>query len=155
MKNKDLVRPRDRFLVFGSPSIGNDEITEVVDSLKVGWLGTGPKVQRFEEAFRSYKKAPFAVAVNSCTAALHLSMLASGIGPGDEVITTAMTFCATINAIIHSGATPVLVDCDKSTYCIDPEQIISRISKKTKAILPVHFAGYPCDMDRINEIAKR
>ncbi len=155
MKNKALIRSRDRFLVFGSPSIGEDEINEVVDSLKAGWLGTGPKVQQFEEAFKVYKKAPFAIALNSCTAALHLSMLATGIGPGDEVITTAMTFCATINAIIHSGATPVLVDCDKDTHCIDPEQIVSKISKKTKAILPVHFAGHPCDMDKIMQIANK
>jgi len=114
------VRSKDDFLVFGNPLIGNEEIEEVVASLRSGWLGTGPKVQRFEELFRNYKGSLYARAVNSCTAALHLSLLAAKIGPGDEVISTAMTFCATINAIIHSGATPVLVDCLPDTMNISP-----------------------------------
>ncbi|NEQ89148.1 MAG: UDP-4-amino-4,6-dideoxy-N-acetyl-beta-L-altrosamine transaminase, partial [Moorea sp. SIO2I5] len=108
MKNSLPIRPKERFLVFGSPAIEDAEIQEVVTSMKTGWLGTGPKVAQFENDFRTYKKAKYAVAVNSCTAALHLSMLAAGLQPGDEVITTAVTFCATVNAIIHAGATPIL-----------------------------------------------
>jgi len=149
------IRPKDRFLVFGSPMIGQEEIDEVVASIKVGWLGTGPKVARFENDFKIYKGASHAVAVNSCTAALHLSMLIAGVGPGDEVITTPLTFCATVNAIIHAGATPVLADVDRISMNIDPEQVLAKITPKTKAILPVHFAGRPCEMDRLGEIAQR
>jgi len=147
------VREKGNFLIFGSPDIGEAEIQEVAASLRSGWLGTGPKVQKFENDFKAYKQANFAVAVNSCTAALHLSMLAAGIGPGDEVITTAMTFCATVNAIIHSGATPVLVDCDPLTYCIDPRAIEKKITPKTRAVVLVHFAGNACDMEMIMAIA--
>ena len=146
---------RDKTLVFGSPLIGQDEIDDVVDSLQSGWLGTGPKVKSFETKFSDYTDSKYAVAVNSCTAALHLSLLSSGVGVGDEVITTPMTFCATINAIIHTGATPVLADCDHSTYCIDPEAIQKAITPRTKAILPVHFAGMSCDMFSIMDIAKQ
>ena len=149
------VRPKNKFLVFGSPAIEEAEISEVVASLKSGWLGTGPKVARFEEDFRNYKGASHAVAVNSCTAALHLSMLAAGLKPGDEVITTAMTFCATVNAIIHAGATPVLADIDPHTMNIDPEQVEAKITSKTRGILPVHFAGRACNMDAITRIAKK
>ncbi|MDP2923623.1 MAG: DegT/DnrJ/EryC1/StrS family aminotransferase [Candidatus Omnitrophota bacterium] len=149
------ARDKKNFLVFGSPEIGEAEISEVVVSLRSGWIGTGPKVQQFEENFRIYKKAPFAVAVNSCTAALHLSMLACGIKPGDEVITTAMTFCSTVNAIIHCGAIPVLADCDSANRCIDPQSIKDKITRMTKAIIPVHFAGYACDMDVIMSIADK
>lgn len=148
------VRSKDEFLVFGAPKIEQPEIDEVVDCLKSGWVGTGPKVHQFENLFSEYKGVKHAIAVNSCTAALHLSMLAANIGPGDEVITTPMTFCATINAIIHCGATPVLADCDRRTMNILPEEIEKKITSKTKAILPVHFAGYPCDMERINELAR-
>ncbi len=149
------VRPRDRFLVFGSPAIEEAEIREVVASMESGWLGTGPKVARFENDFREYKGARFAVAVNSCTAALHLSILAAGIRPGEEVITTPLTFCATVNAIIHSGAVPVLADIDPKTMNLDPEQVERRISSRTRAILPVHFAGRPCDMDALCDVAAR
>lgn len=147
------VRPKERFLVFGRPAIEDDEIREVVDSLKSGWLGTGPKVARFEQDFRRYKGWGEPVALNSCTAALHLSILAAGIGPGDEVITTAMTFCATVNAIIHAGATPVLADIDPVTMNIDPDQVAARITRRTKAIIPVHFAGRACKMDELTAIA--
>jgi dTDP-4-amino-4,6-dideoxygalactose transaminase len=146
---------RPNYLVFGAPQIHDDEIREVVDSLRSGWLGTGPKVARFEKMFADYTGAEHAVALNSCTAALHLSMLVAGFGPGDEVITTPMTFCATVNAIIHSGATPVLVDCDRETQLIDPQRIEDAITPKTRAIVPVHFAGRPCDMDAISDIAQR
>ncbi len=149
------IRPHDRFLVFGSPMIEEAEIDEVVASLRSGWLGTGPKVARFEEDFRNYKSSPHAIAVNSCTAALHLSMLAAGLQPGDEVITTAMTFVATVNAIIHAGLTPVLADIDPITMNIDPRSIEQKITSRTKAILPVHFAGRACDMDAICDIANR
>lgn len=111
---------RKIFLVYGSPLIEEPEIKEVEVSLISGWLGTGPRVARFEELFREYKGSRFAMALNSCTAALHLSLLALGLKQGDEVITTPMTFCATVNAIIHSGATPVLADCQKDTMNISP-----------------------------------
>ena len=146
---------RDRFLVYGAPHIGEEEIEEVVACLRSGWIGTGPRVAELERAFASYRRSEHAVAVSSCTAALHLSLLASGFEPGDEVITSPMTFCATANAIIHAGLTPVLADIDVVTQNIDPEQIEARITSKTRAILPVHFAGRPCDMERITALAER
>ncbi|MEG4011007.1 MULTISPECIES: DegT/DnrJ/EryC1/StrS family aminotransferase [unclassified Microcoleus] len=152
MKN-DPIRPKDRFLVFGAPAIEDAEIQEVVATMKTGWLGTGPKVRLFQDEFNAYKGSQYAVAVNSCTAGLHLSVLAAGLQPGDEVITTPMTFCATVNAIIHAGATPVLADVDPVTMNIDPAQVEAKITPKTKAILPVHFAGRPCDMDALCSIA--
>ena len=146
---------RKSFLVFGAPKIEQSEIDEVVASLQSGWLGTGPKVARFEQAFSAYKGAKHVAALNSCTSALHLSILSAGIGQGDEVITTPMTFCATVNAIIHAGATPVLADVKPDTMNIDPEDIKRKITSRTRAILPVHFAGRPCDMDAILDIARR
>lgn len=146
---------RDEFLVFGAPQIEQAEIDEVVDSLRSGWLGTGPKVARFETDFAAYKGASHAVAVSSCTAALHLSMLAAGIEPGDEVITTPLTFAATVNAIIHAGGTPVLADIEPLTQNIDPRAVEACITPRTKAIIPVHFAGRPCDMDALCDIAER
>lgn len=154
MKGKP-VRPKERFLVFGAPAIEDDEINEVVASMRSGWLGTGPKVARFEEDFGNYKGARHAAAVSSCTAALHLSILAAGLKPGDEVITTAMTFCATVNAVIHAGATPVLADVEPDTMNIDPRDVEKRITPKTRAILPVHFAGRACGMDALCGIARR
>ncbi len=149
------VRPPERFLVFGAPAVEEAEIAEVVASLRSGWLGTGPKVQRFEEDFKRYQQAQHAIAVSSCTAALHLSLLASGIRAGDEVITTPLTFCATVNAIIHAGATPVLADVDPRSMNIDPDRVQERITPRTRALVPVHFAGRPCEMDRLMEIAGR
>ncbi len=146
---------RDSFLVFGQPDIRQEEIDEVVDSLKKGWLGTGPKVRRFEEFFAAYKDTPYSAAVNSCTAALHLSCIALGLKPKDEVITTAMTFCSTVNAIIHAGATPVLADIDPVTLNVSVEGIERKITKRTKAVIVVHFAGRPCDMDSIMALARR
>jgi dTDP-4-amino-4,6-dideoxygalactose transaminase len=146
---------RNEFLVFGSPLIGEAEIEEVISCLQSGWIGTGPKVNCFENDFRNYIGAHNATAVNSCTAALHLSILAAGIKPGDEVITTAMTFCATVNAIIHTGAKPVLVDCNPETFCLDVTQIEDKITSRTKAIIPVHFAGSACKMDKIVTIAEK
>jgi len=148
---------KNEYIVFGKPDIQQDEIDEVVDTLKSGWLGTGPKVKRFEKEFAAYKSIDTknVSAVNSCTAALHLSLLAAGITEGDEVITTGLTFCATVNAIIHSKATPVLVDIEPDFYNIDPEKIEEKITPKTKAIIPVHFSGVACDMDKIMTIAKK
>ena len=149
------VRKKDNFLIFGAPLIEEPEIEEVVKCMRRRWIGTGPKVREFEKDIAAFKGAKHAIALNSCTAALHLSMLATGIGPGDEVITTPMTFCATVNAIIHCGATPVLVDCDRYTMNILPEEIEKNITSKTKAILPVHFAGRCCEMDSIMDLARK
>ncbi|HET7536322.1 MAG TPA: DegT/DnrJ/EryC1/StrS family aminotransferase [Candidatus Didemnitutus sp.] len=147
---------RDNFLVFGSPKIGEAEIEEVVKTLRGGWIGTGPKVAQFERDFSQYKgNKGFPVAVNSCTAALHVSMIAAGLKPGDEVITTPMTFCATVNSIIHAGLTPVLADIDPKTLNISPAEIARRITPKTKAIIVVHFAGRSCDMDPIMALAAK
>jgi dTDP-4-amino-4,6-dideoxygalactose transaminase len=146
---------RKDFLVFGKPRIEQPEIDEVVASLEAGWLSTGPKVARFEELFGEYIGAPHAKALNSCTAGLHLSLLVAGVGPGDEVITTPMTFAATGNAITHVGARPVFVDVDPVSMNIDPTLIEAAITARTKAVIPVHFAGRPCEMDSITETAKR
>lgn len=146
---------RDKFLVFGQPIIEQPEIDEVVDSLKSGWIGTGPKVHKFEEMFAKYKGIKYAMALNSCTAALHLSMLALGIKPSDEVIVPTMTFAATANTVVHVGAIPVFADCEKDTINIDPKDIERKITAKTRAIIPVHFAGRSCNMDAIIDIAKK
>lgn len=143
------------FLVFGQPLIEVDEIDEVNDSLKKAWLGTGPKVHQFEEDFAKYKGLKYAAAVNSCTAALHLSCLSLGLGPGDEVITTAMTFCASVNAILHAGAVPVIADIEPHTLNVTAETIEKKISKRSKAILVVHYAGRVCPMAEIMDIAKK
>ncbi|HLF57732.1 MAG TPA: DegT/DnrJ/EryC1/StrS family aminotransferase [Thermoanaerobaculia bacterium] len=149
------IRGRDRFLVFGAPAIGEEEIEEVVATLRSGWLGTGPRVARFEEEFRRYKGADHAVAVGSCTAALHLSMLAAGLGPGDEVIVPALTFAATANAVLHAGATPVLADVDAVSFNLDPEDLARKIGPRTRAVVPVHFAGRPCAMEPILDLVAR
>lgn len=148
---------REKFLVFGAPDVQHAEIDEVVASLKSGWWGTGPKVMQFERDFAEYKGVDETqvAAVNSCTAALHVSLIAAGIGPGDEVISTPMTFCATINSIIHCGAIPVLADIDPVTMNIDPVHIEAKITDKTKAISLVHFAGRPSDMEAILAIAEK
>src|SRR6478672_5456623 len=154
MKN-NTIRSKDLFLVFGAPAIQDAEIQEVVSTMKTGWLGTGPKVMSFQDEFNAYKGSQYAIAVNSCTAALHLSILAAALQPGDEVITTPLTFCATVNAIIHAGAIPVLADIDPVTMNIEPAEIERRVTARTKAIVPVHFAGRSCDMDAIMAIAGR
>ena len=150
MSNKD-------FIVFGEPQIETAEIEEVVATMKSHWLGTGPKVAQFEKDFAAYRQINSSkiAALNSGTAALHLALLASGVGKGDEVIVPAMTFCATIYAVIHSGATPVLADVDPVTMNLNPADVERHISPRTRAILPVHFAGRPCDMDVLMEIAKQ
>ena len=145
---------RTSYLVFGQPMIEEAEIEEVVKSLRAAWLGTGPKVAAFEKLMADYKGVKYAVAVNSCTAGLHLSCVALGLGPGDEVIVPAMTFCATVNAVIHAGATPVLVDVDPHTFNIDCEEVRRKISPSTKAIMPVHFSGRACDMAALTSLAR-
>ncbi len=146
---------RKKFLVFGKPRIENDEIAEVVDSLRSGWLSAGPKVVRFEQAFADYMQAQHAVAMNSCTAGLFLSLVAAGVDRGAEVITTPLTYAATANVIVHRYAKPVFVDVDRETMNIDAAQIEKKITKRTKAIMPVHFAGRPCNMDSILKIARK
>jgi dTDP-4-amino-4,6-dideoxygalactose transaminase len=135
-------------------SIGDEEINEVVRTLKSGWLTTGPRTAQFEQEFSTYADVPHALAVNSCTSGLHLALEALKIGPGMEVITTPLTFCATVNTIIHTGATPVLADVGPDGN-IDPASIASRITDNTRAIVPVHFAGLPCDMDAIWRLARQ
>jgi dTDP-4-amino-4,6-dideoxygalactose transaminase len=144
---------RKEFLPFSIPTIEEEEIREVVDSLQSGWITTGPKVKRFEDDFKSYVDSPFAVPLSSATAGLHLALLAMGIGPGDEVITTPMTFAATVNVMIHVGAVPILADIEPGTLNIDVNRVREKITERTKAIVPVHFAGLPCDMDAIFDLA--
>ena len=145
---------RNTFLPFSAPTLDDAEINEVVDSLRSGWITTGPKVKRFEEAFKAYVGAPFALSLSSATAGQHLSMPVLKIGSGDEVITTPMTFASTVNTIIISGAKPVLVDIEPGTLNINPEKIREKITERTRAIVPVHFAGQSCDMDKIFTLAR-
>jgi dTDP-4-amino-4,6-dideoxygalactose transaminase len=142
------------FIPFHRPSIGDAEIASVVSTLRSGWLTTGPRTLEFENGFKEYVQAPHALAVNSCTAGLHLALAALSIGPGDEVITTPLTFCATINAILHVGATPVLADIGPDGN-IDPKSLHEKINERTRALLPVHYAGLPCNMDAIWNIARQ
>lgn len=146
---------RKSYLVFGSPLIEDAEIDEVVKTLKSGWIGTGPKVHQFEEDFKKYIGVKHAVAISSCTAGLHLGIVALGIGPGDEVIVPSMTFAATANSVIHAGAKPIMVDVDRFKMTIDLEDVKRKITERTKAIIPVHFAGRACQVDEIEEIAKQ
>jgi len=144
---------QNSFIPFNLPSIGDEEINEVVAALRSGWLTTGPRTAQFEEEFRRYVSSSFALAVNSATAGLHLALAASGIGPGDEVITTPVTFCSTVNTILHVGATPVLADVGADGN-IDPDSVAERITARTRAIVPVHIGGLPCDMAALWSLAK-
>lgn len=146
---------REKFLPFGAPCFGEEEIEEVVATIRSGWIGTGPRAKQFEEEFAAYVGARYAVSLNSCTAGLFLSLVVSGIGPGDEVITTPLTFGATANVVEHIGARPVFVDIDPITLNIDPNKIEEAITPRTRAIIPVHFGGLACDMDAITDIARR
>src|SRR5262249_7070021 len=142
------------FLPFALPEIGEEEIVEVVDALRSGWLTTGPKTARFEADFAAFiGDGVQALAVNSATAGLHLALEACGVGAGDEVITTTYTFTATAEVIRYLGAHPVLVDIDPQTFNLDPAQIECAITPRTKAIIPVHFAGLSCAIDEILAIA--
>ncbi|MCH8223975.1 MAG: DegT/DnrJ/EryC1/StrS family aminotransferase [Chloroflexi bacterium] len=146
---------RNEFLPYFRPSIGQGEIDEVVDTLRSGWLTTGPKVQRLEEAFKAYLGAQNAVAVNSGTAALHLALATLDLEAGDEVIVPTYTFAATAEVVVHTGATPVLVDVDPESGNMRPTDFEAAINPRTKAVIPVHIAGQACDMDGINEVANR
>ena len=145
---------KQSFLPFALPDIGDEEIAEVVDSLRSGWITTGPKTARFESAFAQFLGPGIeAIAVNSATAGLHLAVEAIGIGPGDEVITTPHTFTATAEIIRYMGAEPVFVDIDPATFCMDPDLVEKAINQRTKAIIPVHYAGLAARMDKIHVIA--
>jgi len=145
---------RSKFLPFAPPFISNEEINEVTDALKSDWITTGPKTKSFEEEFRGLLGSPSALALNSCTGALHTALATLGIGPGNEVITTAMTFTSTVNVIEHVGAKPVLVDVEADTLNINPQEIADAITTRTKAIMLVHYAGHPVDLDSIYDLAK-
>lgn len=148
-------RVRENFIPYNRPDITNAEIGEVVDTLKSGWIARGPRTLQFEQAFAKYVGAKHALALNSCTAALHVSLLSAGIGPDDEVITTPMTFASTANTVIHCGAKPVFADIDYRTGCIDPVEVAKKITPKTKAIVPVHYSGQVCDLDPIYALADK
>ena len=141
------------FIPFSPPQIGEEEIAEVVDTLRSGWITTGPKTRAFEEEFRDYVHAPAALGLSSCTAALHLALDTLDVGPGDEVITTPLTFVATVNAIEHVGARPVLADVEPDTLNIDPAAVEAAVTPHTRALLPVHYAGHPVDLDALTAIA--
>lgn len=155
MKDKNITPVRKDFLVFGKPYIGEEEIKEVVSTLRSGWWGTGPKTEEFEDKFRKYVKADYAVSVNSATAGLHLALMMLDLKPGDEVITTPLTWVSTANVIIHSGAVPIFADIDIATWNINPSEIERKITKKTKAIIPVHLHGRPVDMGAIKKLARK
>ena len=147
--------PRASFLPFSPPAVGEDEIAEVVEALRSGWITTGPKAGQFEAAFAARLGAPGALGLNSCTAGLHTALATLGIGPGDEVITTPMTFAASVNVIEHVGARPVLVDVEHDTLNIDPAAVERAITPRTRALLPVHFAGHPAELDPLSDLARQ
>lgn len=150
-----MYKKRESFLPYAIPLIDEKDINEVIDTLKSGWVAKGPRTMEFEKRFAEYVGAKHAIAMNSATAALHIALIAAGVKPGDEVITTSMTFAATVNTIVHVGATPVFVDVDEETGCIDADKIEEKITEKTKAIVPVHYTGHSCDMDKIRAIAEK
>ena len=146
---------RTEFLPFSPPLIGEEEIAEVVDTLRSSWITTGPKTRRFETEFAAHVQAPGALALSSCTAALHTALVTLGIGPGDEVVTTPMTFAASANVIEHVGARPVLADVEPDTLNLDPARVAAAITPRTRAILPVHYAGHPVELDALGLLAER
>lgn len=145
---------REEFLPFAKPMVSEQAIADVADSIRKGWMAMGPKTVDFENKFAEYVDCQYAVSVNSATAGLHLAVMAL-INPGDEVITTAMTFASTVNAVIYAGGKPVLVDIDPHTFNIDINEVEKAITPKTKAIIPVHFAGRPCDMEALEALAEK
>lgn len=147
--------PAAKFLPFHRASINEEEMDAVREVLESGWLTTGPRVRQFETAFASYSGATHAVAVSSCTAALHLALAAIGISEGDEVILPTMTFSTTGQVVQYFKARPVLVDCAEGSFHMDPDQVARAITSRTKAIIPVHFAGYAWDMDLLLDIARQ
>ena len=146
---------RDTFLPFAKPSISDEAINEVTDSLRSGWITTGPKLQKFEKALADYVNAPHTLCLSSATAGLQLALMALNLGPEDEVITTPMTFAATLNVIEMVGAKVKLVDVERDTYNIDVNQLEAAVTAQTKAIMPVHFAGLPVDLDPIYQLAQK
>ncbi len=150
-----VKKHKEDFLLFHKLLFDKEEEKEVIDTLRSGWVTKGPKTELFEKHFANYCKTKYAIGLNSCTAGLHLALVSLEIGKGDEVITTPITFPATANTIIHTGAKPVFIDVEPNTLNIDVDKIEKAITKKTKAIMPVHFAGQPCEMDKIMRIAKK
>ncbi len=136
------------------PDIGEEEIAAVEAVLRSGWIGLGPKTAEFEQQFAAFVGAPYAVGVNSATAALHLALVVAGVGQGDEVIVPSLTFVSTVAVVLYVGATPVFADVEPDTLCIDPRDIARKISSKTKAIIAVHYGGHPCEVDEINALAQ-
>src|SRR5512136_2658586 len=145
----------NEFLPFSRPSISQEAIEEVVTCLKSGWITTGPRVKQFEEDLKAYLGAPQVLALTSATAGLHLVLAALKLQPGDEVITTPMTFAATLNTIVLAGGRPVLVDVEPGTYNIEVTKVEKAVTSRTRAILPVHFAGLPADLEPLYDIAKK
>ena len=146
---------RKEFLPFHRPSFGPEEEAEVIAALRSGWVTMGPRTQKLEAAFRDLLGIPYAVAVNSCTAAIHLALLGLGIGPGDEVVTTPLSFATTANVLVHVGAMPVFADVEPDTLNLDPKAVAEKIGPRTKAIMPVHLHGHPCDMDALRDLGER
>lgn len=146
---------RRKFLPFSPPTVSEAEIAEVVSTLRSSWITTGPKTKQFEQEFATAFSAPSALALNSCTAALHTALVALGVGPGDEVVTTPITFAASANVIEHVGAKPIFVDVEPDTLNIDPKRVDAAITAKTKAVLPVHYTGHPIDLDQIRDTVER
>lgn len=147
---------REHFLPYSPPSIGPEEIEEVVEALRSDWITTGPRTKSFEARFGAYLGAPgeTSVMLNSCTAGLHVALETLGVGPGDEVIVPTLTFAATANVVEHVGARPVLVDVEPDTLCIDPEAARAAVTPRTRAVVPVHYAGHPADLDAIDVLAE-
>lgn len=149
--------PRDTFLPYSPPFLGDEELKAVAETLRTDWITTGPQTKAFENQFAEFVGAPggTSVMLNSCTAGLHVALVTLGIGPGDEVIVPTLTFTATANVVEHVGARPVLVDVEADTLCIDPEAVRRAITERTRAIIPVHYAGHPADMDPLVELAEQ
>lgn len=148
-------RVRDDWMAFCLPDISEEEVQAVSDTIRSGWWAKGPRTIEFEKQFAQYVGAKYCVGVNSCTAALHLALLTQGIGPGDEVITTPLTFASSANTILHVGATPVFADIDPDTGLIDPKEIEKKITEKTRAIVPVHYSGLAADLDAIGALCDK
>lgn len=146
---------RSAFLSFSPPLIGEEEINEVIDTLRSDWITTGPKTKQFEQEFAQFVQVPTALAVSSATHAMLVGLAALGIGPGGQVITTPLTFCSTVHVIEHLGAQPVLVDVEPDTLNIAPEQVASAVTPRTRAVMPVHLYGHPCEMDALLDLAKQ
>jgi len=152
--HQSSIANRQPFLPFDRPDIGEEEIAAVAEVLRSGWITTGPRTQEFERRFADYVGASHALALNSCTAAMQVALAAWGIGPGDEVIVSPLTFCSTLHVIVHLGATPVLADVSPDDYNLDPERVAETITPRTRVLLPVHLAGLPCRIERLLELAR-